>query len=152
MVIIIILAVLLPDIISLIYSIMYIEERPIWGKSKLDKAEKINIFITFLIMVGMLTAYWVEGRGNIALANYIFYILIIAEFISDQIFYYLEEKISKSSVQKNILIFVIVVALIIAIDMFYKPISFENKLIYILPLVSIAISFSNDERDQPYLF
>ncbi|HCL50170.1 MAG TPA: hypothetical protein DHW76_04115, partial [Clostridiaceae bacterium] len=82
MVIIIILAILLPDIISLIYSMMYIEERPIWGKSKLDKAEKINIFITALIMVGMLTAYWIRGKGNTALANYIFYILIIAEFIS----------------------------------------------------------------------
>ena len=101
---------------------MYIEERPIWGKSKLDKAEKINIFITFLIMAGMLTAYWIEGKGNIALANYIFYILIIAEYISSQIFCYLEEVASKSSAQKNILIFVIVVALIIAIDMFYSGI------------------------------
>ncbi|HBG39241.1 MAG TPA: hypothetical protein DDW58_08355 [Clostridiaceae bacterium] len=152
MVIIIILAILLPDIISLIYSMMYIEERPIWGKSKLDKAEKINIFITALIMVGMLTAYWIKGKGNTALANYIFYILIIAEFISGQIFYYLEEKVSKSSAQKNTLIFAIIVALIIAIDMFYKPIPFEKKLIYILPLVSVVISFSNSKMDQPYLF
>lgn len=150
MVIIIILAILLPTIISLIYSMMYIEERPLWGKSKLDKAEKIDIFITFLIMAGMLTAYWIEGKGNIALANYIFYILIIAEYISNQIFYYLEEEASKSSIQKNTLIFVIIVALIIAIDMFYKPIPFRTKLIDILPLVSIVTSFSNNKMDQPY--
>lgn len=150
MVIIIILAILLPTIISLIYSMMYIEERPLWGKSKLDKAEKIDIFITFLIMAGMLTAYWIEGKGNIALANYIFYILIIAEYISNQIFYYLEEEVSKSSIQKNTLIFVIIVALIIAIDMFYKPIPFRTKLIDILPLVSIVTSFSNNKMDQPY--
>lgn len=130
---------------------MYIEERPIWGKSKLDKAEKIDIFITFLIMAGMLTAYWIEGKGNIALANYIFYILIIAEYISNQIFYYLEEEVSKSSIQKNTLIFVIIVALIIAIDMFYKPISFRTKLTSILPLVSVVISFSTNKIDQPYL-
>lgn len=129
---------------------MYIEERPLWGKSKLDKAEKIDIFITFLIMAGMLTAYWIEGKGNIALANYIFYILIIAEYISNQIFYYLEEEVSKSSIQKNTLIFVIIVALIIAIDMFYKPIPFRTKLIDILPLVSIVTSFSNNKMDQPY--